>query len=278
MKHTAVLLVIVGSMIAAGGCAAIRKPQGPAPKYSLEELVSKVKQNTQGLGQFRSDRGNMMAKIPTDKGRKRFDLDGVVLLYEQPKNLYLTGNYLGQTTLQIGSNPENYWVAIMHDPSQFRWGYWRFADQECNKWKKTSPLILLDAIGPVNLAQTSGKMGRPVLRTTEEANILSYESTEGRFSAKEVYLSRYDPIVVTKIVYYNADRTEHATIVFSKHEEVAPGTYMAKRVELNWPTENSYMRINFGRVNLQAQINAAAFTMPSSSDYSEVEQVDIDCK
>jgi hypothetical protein len=256
-------------------------PTTPPPTFTLTELISKVDSNTENLKRFRSKGGRMTTKILTDKGLKQYDLDGVVILYENPRNMYLSGGFLGHPALQIGSNQEKYWLGVMHDPSRLYWGYWKFADAECNEWKMGGPMKLMEAIGQVNLRNLEGKLLGPVLRRNKDANVLMYMAVDDAgnwYIAKEILLSQYEPIVVNKITYYNADSSEYLIISFFDYKQSGPGTLMARRVELNWPADQGYMKLTMGRPRQEKSFPEAAFVMPDPATFNDVTQVDSKCK
>jgi hypothetical protein len=285
MKTLTTLAMALGLLAVAGlpGCKATEaKPLTPSqpPRYSTPQLISMVEQNTQNLNCFRSKGGKLSSKILTDKGLKKYDLDGVAVLYQQPKNMYLSGSFLGQPALQIGSNADRYWLGVMHDPSRLNWGFWKYADSECNEWRMGGPMKLLEAIGQVNLRDLEGKLLGPVLKRDPSANILMYMAVDmdnNWFIAKEVFLSSCEPIVIDRIIYYNPDGTEYLVIRFSDYEDVGPGARMAQQIRLDWPADQSYMQLNHGRVTLNANLPQAAFTMPDPGTFNEVDQVDSKC-
>ncbi len=272
-------MLVLTSMI---GCVAPQKePTTPPPAYTLTELISKVDQSTENLQRFRSKGGRMTSKILTDKGLKQYDLDGVVILYESPRNMYLSGGFLGHPALQIGSNRERYWLGVMHDPSRFYWGWWKFADSECNEWKMGGPMKLMEAIGRVNLRNLEGKLLGPVLRRNKEANVLMYMAVDQAgnwYIAKEALLSLHEPIVVNKIIYYNEDGSEYLVISFSDYKQSEPGTLMARRIELNWPADQGYIKLTMGKPRIEKSFPEAAFVMPDPDTFNEVIQVDSKCK
>lgn len=277
---------MVAVVIGLGGCVQQQKKiqkemESSPPNYSMQELIAKMDQNTKNLSRFRSKGGRLSCKIKTDKGLKHYDLDGVVVLYDDPKNLFLSGGFLGQPAMQLGSNQDCYWLAVMHDPSKMFWGYWKYAESEKNKWQTGGPMKLLEAIGQINLRNLEGKLLGPVLRREPEANVFMYMAVDTNgdwYIAKEIFLSRREPIQANKIIYYNADGSEYLVITFAKYEEVATGARMARNVEMYWPADESFMKLHFGRTTLQESLPRAAFTMPDPNTFSEVEQVDRDCK
>jgi hypothetical protein len=262
------------------GCAQMSEQNMPAQAYSMPELISRTEQNSQGLTRFRSKGGRLAARIPTDKGMKRYDLDGVTVLYEQPKNLFLSGSLLGQPALQIGSNPETYWLGVMHDPSQMRWGYWKYVDRECNTWRMGGPVKLMEALGQVSLKKPEGNLSGPALGKGKGDHVLRYtaKGPGGRtFTAKEVYISPYETPTISRIVYYNPDGSEEMSIRYSDYRTVG-NALMANKIELNWPARQSYLRLTLNRVTPEASLPEEAFHRPDPSTFNEVEQVDKNCQ
>ena len=264
-------------------CVEKRKPQSPPPlNYALPELISRIEQNTNNLQRFRSKGGRLMSKIPTDKGIKRFDLDGVVILFEKPKRLYLSGSYLGSPALQIGSNDQTYWLGVLKDPQQLHWGYWKNADLECNTWRMGIPLKLMEALGQIDIRDVQKKFSGPVvMQRRENANVLMYNSVDSAGSgyiAKEIYITQYEPILITKIIYYKPDGSHEMTIDYSNYKPVINGCMMATKVILNCPSEECIMSITLGKITPVDTLPEGAFATPNTSDFETVEQVDIDCK
>lgn len=286
-KRAATVMILVAGALA--GCV---EKQGPrltpetAPKFTLQELVTKVEQNTANLTRYRSTGGSLSGRIPTDKGLKNYDLGGVAVLYECPRRLYLAGNMAGQPAVQIGSNDQTYWLGILKDPSQIHWGYWKFANLECNTWKTTGPQKLIEALGRVSLrpagpAEGPDALAGPVLQRRDEGNVLVYTATtpEGRaYCAKEVVLSFDEPIRITRIVYHDPDGADQLVITFSDFRSFGEGAWMAQKVELNWPRNNGYMKLRLRNINPGASLNSEAFVMPDFGSYSEVFQVDSECQ
>ena len=182
MKKENAKLFVLGILILATGCT--QKQQQilttPAPKYSMTEILSKAQKNMENLDRFRAKGGQLSGEIPTDKGKLRhYDLDGVAIRYEGPRNLYLSGNMLGSPALLLGSNKEKYWLGVMTDPSRLHWGYWKFADHEANPWRMGGPVKLMEALGQIKFrnegAEGEGKpLAGPALHRQDDANVLLY--------------------------------------------------------------------------------------------------------
>ncbi len=274
--------VLVAALLMSAGCVQ-QIPKGPPPVYGLTELISKAQKNMENLDQFRSKGGRLSGEIPTDKGKTRhYDLDGVTVRYEGPKNLYLSGNMLGSPTLLIGSNPEKYWLGVLADPSRLHWGYWKFAENEDNPWRMGGPIRLMEALGRIKFryegAEVEGKpLAGPVLHRENDENLLLYFSPDeigNWYIAKEIYLSQYDPIVVNKIIYYTPKGNQELLVEFSDHKQVSGGGIMAHKVGMTWPAEKGSMKLSLGKVTLGEKAPEGAFNMPELSSFQEVEQVD----
>jgi hypothetical protein len=288
-KENAKFLGLV-TLVAMMGCVAQVKPTipaGPPPSYSLTEIISKAKDNTANLDRFRAKGGRLSGEFPTDKGKTRhYDLDGVAIRYEGPRNLYLSGNMLGSPALLIGSNKEKYWLGVMNDPSRLNWGYWKFADHEANPWRMGGPVKLMEALGQIKFRNEGGEgegkaLAGPALHRQDDANVLLYFSPDeigNWYIAKEIYLSRHDPILVNKIIYYKPDGNQELVVVFSDHAQVPGGGTMAYTVEMTWPAEKGSMKLSLGKVTLGETHPEGAFSMPDVSTFHDVEQVDANCK
>ncbi|MFA5865933.1 MAG: hypothetical protein WC975_14770 [Phycisphaerae bacterium] len=273
-------LVFVLVSVMAAGCAQMPRQTMPAKPYSIQELIDQTEQNAQNSARFRSKGGRMSVKISTDKGLKRYDLDAVLVLYEQPKHLYLTGSFLGHPALQIGSNAQNYWLGVMPEPSQLHWGYWKFVDSERNSWRMGGPIKLMEALGQINLRQPEGNLSTPTLERRKNDNILKYTAKDpkrGSYLAKEVFITPYATPTISQIVYYNPDGSVELTTTYSNYLPMGNGQ-MANKVELVWPADKSYMRLTLGKVAAVESLPAEAFKMPDASAFAEVVQVDEKCQ
>jgi len=288
MKKQAVVLSSILVLFFFAGCVKPpQKPMGPPIKYTQIELISLANRNMENLGRFRSKGGQLSGKIPTENGKtQNYDLNGVAVLYDNPRNLYLSGSYLGQPGLVIGSGKDKYWMGVMTDPSRLYWGYWKNAGRECNKWRTGGPMRLLEALGQIQLRpQPMGHeeqlLAGPALYQQNEANVLFYFSADEVgtwYIAKEVRLSTHPPIVVNKIIYYDAKGNIETVINFSDHRAVAGGGLMAHKIQMIWPGEKSEMKLNLGKVTLVPELPKEAFVMPDPGTFNEVEQVDKNCK
>ncbi len=283
-------LTVVSILLVLCGCAAQglrQRPARPRQDYARNQLISLVSKNMEGLDRFRTKGGRLSGKMPTDKGKTQsYNLDGVVILYDSPRNFYLSGSYVGRQGLVVGSNKQNYWLGVMTDPSRFYWGYWKNANRECNTWRTGGPMVLLEAVGQVRLRpqpiddEDSILVG-PALDKREYGNVLVYMAADeagGWYIAKEVYVSPQEPLVIEKIVYRDPSGSPEAIITYSDHRPMPNGGFLAYQVHISWPAEQSEMRLSLGKVTLVNELPATAFQMPEAGTFGQVEQVDAKCK
>ncbi len=272
-----VTLFVIASTLAAGGCNSVRHNK-PAKKYSITELINIVNDNISKIHRIRCKGGSISIKLPPDQQHRRVDLSGVVMLFEPTRKFYLSANLLGQPKLYIGSNNEKYWIGILEGKSRLNWGYWKNADRKCNP-ARTGPQKLLEALGLVKLRDM--KYLGPFLQVRENANVLMYgqvaDSGEWYF-AKEVYITRYEPIVVTKIVYLTASGERELIIDLSDYYKLPSGGYIPRRIGLYWPMRDSFMKIKFDKITSPGYLPESAFGFPDTEGYEIVEQIDKDCK
>jgi len=271
-------VVCLAAMAGVVGCVGITRPKGPPKDYSLQELVTMAEQNQSGLDRFRSKGGRMSGNIPTDKGNRHYDVDGVAVRYEKPRDMLLTGTVLGKPAVQIGSNPEHYWLATFNDPNTLYWGDWAYAEHKRNPWRMAGPVKIMEALGQVNFRSGNGSTGGPGLVRTADGNILQYRSGTPPHVTKEIYLTRYEPIVVSKIVYYDPSGAEEVRMLFADHQPLAGGAWMAKKIDLVWPKENRDLKLRLGKVIPGETHPEGAFVLPDPATFEQQEQVDRECR
>ena len=273
--HVAALIVTV---LACGGC-----PPPPKPVFHeipLRDLLPMAEKGLRRPEGIRSTGGHMTVSLVDEQGHKQqHDLD-LTLLHKMVRNLYLRGNVLGKTQVEIGSNDKQYWVGVIPQEDTLWWGYW--ADVE--KAKPGNDLIqaperLLDALGQISLMPPPGKYLGPVLQNRNPYHVLMYLAVDELglglwYIAKEISLSEEkDGVFVHQILYYAPDGKKEMQIDLGEYRYVSAendGGYLPGRIDLDWPGQLK-MTLTLGKIT---NWNIADFEFPDPDAYKVVKQID----
>ncbi len=273
------IFILVLTFIAAiAGCNGAKRKISPK-KYTATELINLLNANSAKINKIRCKGGSISIKLPPEERNRRIDMGGLVLLFQRQRDFYMSANILGQPKLYIGSNDEKYWIGVLENRSTLRWGYWKNADRKCNS-ARTGPQKLLEAFGIVNFKDV--KYLGPFLQIRDNANVLMYGQLSANrgewYFAKEIHISRYEPIVITKIVYFTESNETELVIDLSDYRKLASGGYFPGRISLYWPSHDSFMKIRLGKITMPESLPLSAFEFPDIEGYDIIEQIDKDCK
>ncbi len=250
------------------GCSQI-KPKEPPRKYSVNELIKIIQKNTSKFRPIRCKGGTLTIKLPKDKGGDKIDFDGLVVLYQPERRFYLSGTILGKPLLIMGSNDERLWIEILKEPTKLYWGKWKEIDP-----RKNLTNAFIEAIGYVKPISTD-YIG-PFLQIRKDCNALMYGKLNEKgewFFAKEIHLTRYEPILIKRIVYFNPDNTPTLIINLSNHIQISSGAYVPRRIEIIFPEEASYAKVNLGKIEVKDQLPTPAFQFPDTEFFEKVHQI-----
>lgn len=273
LRHFIPLMIVA---LAVAGCGLRQPPFREIPLQELRPLAEAGLERPTGI---RGRDGRMTVEIFDAKGgsdRHRLDL---TLRYKAARNLYLTGNFLGKSQVRIGSNEERYWLLVVPEGKKLWWGYW----SDVEKAEADDDLVpakrLLEALGQVNLDPPAGADG-PWPQRREQRYALLYTARDklGRgYIAKEIFLTASDPVLVSRIVYYDPDGKIEMEIKLDDYryikDEGAGAGYLARTIELNWPGLTQ-MKLKLGRVK-SIDIGMAAFEFPAPDEYDQQEQIGV---
>ncbi len=268
-----ILLLLVPCLV--GGCGNMKPKTRIAKRYRVGGLINAVAKNISRKGsKIRCKGGNIVVKLPKEEGGRKIDLDGVVILYEYPKHLYFSGSLLGKPRLIIGSNYINYWIEILHDPSELRWGSWSETDKRRGDIQ-FDPQCFLEALGDVNLRNP--RYTGPFLDRRESENVLMYGQVDDDgewYFAKKVHISKYEPVVIREIDYLDMRGTKTMVIKLSGHTWIKGVGYIARHVELYWPAQNSFMKVDLGDIHSVESLPKEAFEFPEKDSFDRVYSLD----
>ena len=262
------IIVIVILFISFFGCARTRT-RIPPKRYSASELIKIIEQNTAKIPSIRCKGGNLTIKLPKDEGGEKIDFDGLVVLYKPAKKFYLSGTILGKVLLIIGSNEKRFWIEILKEPTRLYWGKWKDIEIKTNLAG-----ALIEAMGYIK--PISANYIGPFLQIRKTCNALMYGKLNDKgewYFAKEIQLSRYEPVVIKKIIYFDTDNTPLLIINLSNHVKLNSGAYIAGNIEVIFPEKQSYVKANLGHIEEQDTLPASAFIFPDTEFFDKVYKI-----
>lgn len=269
-KRDVLFLILFLIIFSFSGCATGRKTK-EYKRYRVSELVEAIKQNTEKLVSIRCKGGSLAVRLPEEEGAKRIDFDGLVVLYQPPYNFYLSANAFGEPRLIIGSNKNFFWIEVLTDPSRLYWGSWRESASSADNLAAA----FLESLGYIQ--PVSPYYIGPFLQIREDCNVLMYGKLSDRgewYFAKELQLTRSEPILVNKIIYFEPDGMPSVIIRLRDHLRLESGAYIAKRVEIDFPQKKSFAYATLGRIEeVKDGLPAAAFEFPDIEYFDQVKQL-----
>ncbi len=171
-------------VVAAVGCApeghagigAVSHSRGGGGAKPLPEVVAAINSNAARLNQaLWSSNIDADTRFHDESGKQHsFDLDGT-LLYRPPMSLRLDLSHgLGEKVMQVGSNPEEYWVWIAPEVRRMWWGHHRNAGRDCTRRLVVQPHELICALGLSGLPSQADGLTGPRRIKGKRHDILQY--------------------------------------------------------------------------------------------------------
>jgi hypothetical protein len=217
-----------------------------------------------------------------DGSRRDFDLRGI-LVAQAPRSMYLKLDHpLEPGQLLLGSNDDEYWLAIRRGHETMWWGRYRNLGRPEVEPLLVEPPRVADALGVRSIRQ-DGLLG-PIRLCEERFDRLIYQrkGPDGRLSADREYLvDRYSPFRVRRINYFDAlGRVEMFTLLDQYRPVEGAGTVLARRIEIRWPARESWMRLELEGVKIPERVHPRAFVRPEQppEGIRQVIQVDRACE
>lgn len=274
---------LLAAVVLVAGCAPKPKPFVRRP---MGELMALAERDLAPIDVFRAKHGTMTVTFPDEKGKvHRFNLDGMHIVFNAPRGLYLSASYVVQpAALKIGSNDTRYWLAVKPEVNQLWWGRWEHADKPCNTWRMGAPNRLIEALGQVRLRGLAGKYLGPILQRRPPHHVLMYMAPgelplDDWYIAKEIFLDVDEGrLSVPRIVYYDFDGNIELEIRLGDYRQVVHAGqthYVPGTIELKMERHGSTMKLKLGKIDVPDKTRPVRFPPPDA--YDVVERVDDDC-
>jgi len=213
---------------------------------ALADAVALVNRNNEPLSvTLKAVGGHARGQITdTDGSVRRFDFDAA-LLVKAPRCLRLDMTALLESQIVFGSNPTRYWVV---QPAARALSYGRHDTRIVPNANDLiiRPDLFVEALG-LNLldTDTAGDTG-PVLRNTDEHQqllYLDYDDNQQGYIAKEYWISRRDPQVITRIVFRDTAGRVALDSQIDRYRRIgdAGGPLVPHRIRLVAPATRSWL-------------------------------------
>lgn len=118
-------------------------------RASVEEAVAALRQRQANFHPVRAAADATMEWID-EKGKRRTEGLDARLFFVPTDRLYLSGNKLGTGDVQLGTNPEDFWLVIEPEIDSYWWGD-RQTGRQCAEVLPFDPETVIEALGVVNL-------------------------------------------------------------------------------------------------------------------------------
>lgn len=260
------------------GCASNRAI--PFRPHAMGDILTMARRDLPPIGAIRCKGGHLNAKLTDQSGTHRYNLD-MTLLFQEPRDLYISGRVLGAPQLYIGSNSQRYWVELLARSRRLCWGVWQNQHPTSDSQLTIGPERLVEVLGSVKLRDLSGRYIGPILQRRPPYHVMLYSAVDelgNLYIAKEIFLTVHDRLTVSRITYYDRDGNIELEMTLDDHRLTGlrdgQQVYIARKIKLAWPTHSSYLKLDLGRVALLDEAPSDAFEFPDMDDFDEVEQID----
>ena len=220
MSRKFILPVVAAIAIVAGCTPKIQKPTEICPgKNSVDQALAALQSNSQNMVPFRANGQCTLEYYAEGKSKPQSESLTVQQLWvEPPVNIYLQGDKIAiPRAMILGSNKEEFWLAIRPEISLYCWGRW--SEQDASEGPTINPRTLLEAlgIGEIDTAQdwSLSNQGPYDILTKRERGVIT----------KKIHIFSCD-YRVRKIEFFDSNGQVAAVAELDKYEEVSEGFFI----------------------------------------------------
>ncbi len=226
------------------GCNGPVKPE--AQVLSRAEAEDVVRQNNTAINLRFKTSGRWSARW-TENGHEE-SYDGKLFLDAwAPDSVRVKGRALGTDAFEVGCNAEYAWIWQMYPAD--REALYVGAPDKVSAARSTIPLrpsMLVDALGLARFDHPEHAT-QSVYRVTPEAHQLIFVASDTAGHAlieREVWLDRFPPFLITRVVHRNADGRVVADIHISGHKPIEPGgPLLARTIVARFPLDDAEFKL-----------------------------------
>ena len=227
LLHLCASVFICGSFLL--GCRSKNSSTSIAdfgPTESMDDVVAAVNANNAKLPTLWASIRDVRVEFTDDNGKPQKEkLDGGVMLYrQQPRSVRLNGDKLVVgNVMELGSNEQNYWLAIKEGPDTAWWGRHEHVGSECSRPIPINPAMLTEVLGVTMFNPNFAQAPAPVMRFNYDKNAYTFiwvVPAGDRFLAtREVWYDRKTKLP-TLVVLYDASGRVSLRAYLMRHEPV----------------------------------------------------------
>ena len=212
----------------------------------LNQLVAEINDNNRKLPTLWAEVASMKAAWTDEQGKRHSEtLDGGAVLYRSPREVRVRGDKLVVgNVLDLGSNAENYWLAVKQGPDTAWWGRYKYLGDERAQTIPIRPDLVLQVLGIGPIESDFNKTPAPILRFNHDADaymIMWATKLPDRWVAlKEVWYDRKTRRP-TMVLLYDADGRVVLRAWLMNHEPVQSADLPREQ----WPVAASEYRLYF---------------------------------
>ena len=217
-------ILVVAILIFAGCAPQIQKPMQVCPgKKSLAESLDCLGSRSQNTEFFRANGRCLWRYYGEDKKPKKENF-AVKLWVNPPAEIYLQGDVaFNARGIVLGSNEEEFWLAIKPEISSYWWGKW--AEQGSSDKLLISPKVVLEAFGAASVSSETN------WSLSNEGAFDVLTKREGDRIIKKIYIYNCD-YRVRKIEYFGDDGKAAIVAELDEYKEVLKGVFVPARITI----------------------------------------------
>lgn len=236
--------------------------QTPAGVPSAESLVAYLNDNASRVQSLRCVDVDLEA---SQKLQGSFNLRAK-MMSAKPKNFLMTASALGNPIVDLGSNESEFWFWFSKapDPYQYFCTYKDFEEGKVARFPfPFRPDWIMESLGMGPYGPASKYMlehDATTLKLVEKTR-----TPQGQAVRKVIVISRKpvappQPQVQAYMLYDDASGKEICSAkILDVHIDPATGAVVPRRMELWVPAESARLKITFNRMDVNPQLNLAAF-------------------
>lgn len=261
------------SVLILTGCARqIREPKRICPgKKSATEALSLLKLRSKNTVPLKAN-GQCRLQYYDAEGKRHNENFPVKVWVNPPTEIYLQGSIaLNAKGIVLGSNEDEFWLAIKPKTSTYVWGQW--SDEAYPEGLMINPKLVLEAVGITEVG--SGKNWS--LSKKDVFDILTKRN--GHTESKKIYIEACD-YLVKRIEHLDADRPL-VVIELGQYKQVSEGFFVPAVINITKATaeaiENSVsINLNLKSIkstNITLKQHNRLFTRPRPHRFKHIYKI-----
>lgn len=276
-------LGLVGVALLAAGCPP--KPADgppPPPPRDVDEIIATVNaQRIAAEGPLYAPYITVSLSLRDEKGRRHdLDLRGSMVV-QQPRSLWMRLDHaLEERQVELGSNDEEYWLAIRRDYATLWWGRHEHVGKAEVEPLPIDPARIADTLG-LRVLPARGALG-PFRRCFQRFDELTYGRVDpiDGFLADRVYaVDRYPPFLIRRIDFLDRAGQADMAVWLDDYAQTDGDGLFPRKMRLQWPKRDSSMTLGIDSLRAGAKINPRVFVRPLTppEGIGRIVQVDAAC-